>query len=213
MKATLVLCDGDRVEPKNLNRQHFRAADVGTSKPEALASYLKAQYPKLSVTPISSYLTEELADYAISEEMLGLPMTLFMCVDNHPSRITGLNLADKYGAPCYLAGNEYWSAEAYLYQPVWKDSPADPRLIYPELLEETSGDPTTASCTGDATDDNPQLITANIQAASYLLQLFSFWSLQAPELDTETEAFWPIHYSVNAGKIITWKLGDRCPST
>lgn len=43
----LILADFDRVEPSNLNRQHFFLSDLGKPKAEALAAYLKAINPTI----------------------------------------------------------------------------------------------------------------------------------------------------------------------
>lgn len=43
-----VLCDGDRVETSNLNRQNFESSDVGYSKVKALQKRLQAINPDIS---------------------------------------------------------------------------------------------------------------------------------------------------------------------
>src|SRR5690606_35564547 len=53
----LTLVDKDRVEPHNLNRQNFTAADVGTQKVHALAKRLLAINPSAEINAIDDWVT------------------------------------------------------------------------------------------------------------------------------------------------------------
>jgi molybdopterin/thiamine biosynthesis adenylyltransferase len=53
----LTLVDKDRVEPHNLNRQNFTAADVGTQKVDALAKRLLAINPSATVRAVDDWVT------------------------------------------------------------------------------------------------------------------------------------------------------------
>ncbi len=52
----LILADFDRVEPSNLNRQHYFLSDVGKPKTDALAEHLRRINPKIELKLISKKL-------------------------------------------------------------------------------------------------------------------------------------------------------------
>lgn len=53
----LTLVDKDQVEPHNLNRQNFTAADVGTQKVDALARRLLAINPSATIRAVNDWVT------------------------------------------------------------------------------------------------------------------------------------------------------------
>lgn len=75
----LTLADGDKVEQKNLERQHFVHQDLGLNKAEALAIRYSAAFG-LEIDVVSAYMetTNSLSKYA--------PDLLISCVDNNASR-------------------------------------------------------------------------------------------------------------------------------
>mgnify|MGYP000856154200 CR=1 FL=1 len=60
------------------------------------------------------------------------------------------------------------SAEAYYYRRRWKGTARDPRVYYPEINQDRSGDPraTSIGCTGEVQNQNRQLVSANLMAAA-----------------------------------------------
>lgn len=83
----LVLIDHDRVEPHNLLRQHFYAADVGKFKSQALAERLARQFGrpiKYSVYPYDAELVaEEFGGGMYTRMAQGI---IIGCVDNAEAR-------------------------------------------------------------------------------------------------------------------------------
>lgn len=57
--GTLILIDFDQVDISNLNRQQYKACQVGMDKPQALAENLREIAPYLSVIPYSQKLTPD----------------------------------------------------------------------------------------------------------------------------------------------------------
>lgn len=55
----LILIDFDRVDLTNLNRQQYKAAQIGRYKPEALAENLLEISPYLNIQPVVARLKEE----------------------------------------------------------------------------------------------------------------------------------------------------------
>jgi hypothetical protein len=200
----LILLDGDEVEEKNLNRQFFSAEDIGSAKTAALAARLTALEPAMTVEQDPKYLTDgaELPEGS----------NLFVCVDNHPARAMCLDIADRCGVNCYISGNEYYEAEAFLYLPQWKNTALDPRIYYPDILTDEAGDPRyPATCTGEAQVSAPQLAAANMSAANYLMTLFTWWTQQATdqEYPLDTQVHWPVHLQLASGKPRSWSVLDK----
>ena len=54
-----ILADFDRVEPSNLNRQHYQLCQVGLRKTDALRSNLLAINPDLTVRMVNDRVTED----------------------------------------------------------------------------------------------------------------------------------------------------------
>ena len=171
---SVTVIDGDKLEAKNLNRQLFTKAEIGRFKSDALATkYGCASIPKWFDSTLVRLEPED---------------WLFCVVDNHPARAAALSACDLFGCSAIIAANEVHSSEAYLYQPPMCDTEIDPRKYYPEILTSTSGDPRAASigCTGEAQENNRQLVTANFMAASLALHLYVVWAMESKGLKRET---------------------------
>ena len=112
---------------------------------------------------------------------------LICLVDNHRTRLETLEVCDEYGCQAIIAANEMHSAEAYCYRRAWKGTGRDPRVYYPEINTDTSGDPRAASigCTGEAQANNRQLVSANLMAAA-LAEGPARCGLKASRMDRET---------------------------
>jgi molybdopterin/thiamine biosynthesis adenylyltransferase len=156
MDRKIVLYDGDSYEERNLDRQLFDKRFVGVNKARALAS---------------TY-----GDRVIAKEEWFTPATsvrnnslIFCCADNHVARKNILERCDRTLSFCAIAANEYQSGQALFYRPEWKGSRLDPRVRFPDILTDTSGDPT--SCTGEAAEASPQLALYNSMSANIALWL------------------------------------------
>jgi hypothetical protein len=164
----IVLHDGDRLEEKNLDRQLFSEEDIGQYKAEALSKKLGPDFLNL-------YFTQHQAKYEEDD-------VLICCADNNPCRVAVLEEADRCSCRAIIAANEVTSAEAYFYDGAPSDyfeagGDLDPRVYYPELLKDKSGDPRAAAigCTGAAQLAQPQLVSANFMAAGLAQWLYILW--------------------------------------
>jgi hypothetical protein len=182
----ITVIDGDTLEEKNLDRQLFKGSDIGKDKAEAL----------FDVYGFNSYKSEWYFDGLIELEVSDW---LLVCVDNHPARKSALESCDQYGCRAIIGGNETTSSEAFYYQRDWKKTPLDPRVYYPEISTSTTGDPMRASagCTGEAQEQNRQLVTANFMAAALMGHLFMVWAIEARKLDKETKLHLPFQLNQN----------------
>lgn len=185
----VVLVDGDKLEPKNLNRQLFTKADIGRNKAEALAFRYGCGF-------VSAY-------FSIGSIELYQDDWLMVAVDNHPARLAALRDTDMNRCRAIFGANETYSSESYYYEPSYKDSARDPRVFMPEVLTSTAGDPHAAriGCTGEAAAENPQLVTANMMAASLMSHLYSFWRFAAPKLDIDVLGVVPWRYCANQTRL------------
>ena len=182
----ITIVDGDTLEKKNLDRQLFTEGDIGRNKADALAAHLEC-----------SYVDEWYSPYMVKHSPHDW---IFCCVDNSPSRLECLKSCDMYECKCIVAANETTSSEAYLYLPAWRGiHHLDPRCYYPELLSNKAGHPAQAAagCTGEAQQQNRQLVTANFMAAALAGHLFVVWAMEARKLKPETKASLPNRLNQN----------------
>lgn len=208
MQATdelLYLVDGDRVEEGNLGRQLFLLEDVGLLKAEAMCLRLGPR-----VTPVARYLQP----LHIQQTGWTEGATLILsAVDNHTARRLCLELADVKQIPCVLMGNEESDAEAFYYLPEMRNSPADPRILVPELLRDTDPRDPTRSCLATL-ERARQTRLANLTAATLGLNLLAWWSVLHeafascdPQARLKLQQRAPIRISYRAGSFHTtyWK--------
>lgn len=192
----VVLIDPDILEDKNLNRQLFTKKDLGKGKAYALADKYGCRHEEGWY--FDGKLELESADW------------LLACVDNHPARRSVLASCDQSGCRAILGGNETTSAEAFYYQPDWKGSPLDPRIYYPDISTSEANDPRAGAigCTGEAQSAKPQLVTANLMAASLMGHLLAAWHLEAGKLSKEARVHLPFHLLQNLSSTQTKKVID-----
>jgi molybdopterin/thiamine biosynthesis adenylyltransferase len=185
----IVIMDGDKLEERNLERQLFRADQIGEYKARALADMIGAE-------SINAYLTAQ-TDLPLSADA-GEWDWLFVMVDNHKARRLALNLADRKGFRVLVGANEHTDAQGYYYSPHMLGGGGDPRVRWPEILTEDSGDP--VSCQGAAREATPQLAIVNMLAAAYMMHLFYFYMEKAPKVSV---AYHPLLHDSNFAKIQT----------
>jgi hypothetical protein len=182
--SEILVMDGDLLEPRNLDRQMFPESYLGWNKAEALADLYKISYSPEYLSPDSVCLSN-------GANVEGI----FCCADNHPARASTLELVDQGKAKwAIIGGNEYTDSEAYAYQAPWKGTQFDPRVFYPEINTDESGDPLNPlACQGVAQIGHPQLALANYLAAGFMAHLYWFTTYHGHEVTLEN---WPkIHQS------------------
>lgn len=191
--AEITLIDGDTLETKNLNRQLFDARQVGLNKAQALAARYGCRH-------IPEWFARGKIRHQRNDWLLCL-------VDNHRTRLEALEVCDESGCQAICAANEMHSAEAYYYRRQWQGTNRDPRVYYPEINSDRSGDPraTAIGCTGEAQANNRQLVSANLMAAALAEHLFVLWQLKAPRMDAETVAVLPYKFGANLSRLETYK--------
>ncbi len=170
---SLTLADGDKVERKNLERQHFIQRDLDTNKAEALALRYSSAFG-IQIDAIPLYLEDEYSIQKTEADMV------IGCVDNNASRkvikewITAPHSNERFWIDC---GNEEnsgqvvcgFSPSRYVYH-TYEDSFSLPIVteIYPSLLSLESKFNSQLSC-AEIAQSAPQNMMANITAASIAL--------------------------------------------
>ncbi|MBA7639104.1 hypothetical protein ES703_46762 [subsurface metagenome] len=134
----LVLIDHDRVEPHNLLRQHFYAADVGKFKSQALAERLARQFGRrigYSVYPYDTELVGE--DYGSGLYTRMAQGIIIGCVDTPEAR---RSIAHNFGFSNWWldAGNGHSSGQVLFGN---SDSPNALEWSFDESCQQVSGLP------------------------------------------------------------------------
>lgn len=160
----ITVIDADILEEKNLERQTiYTREDIGKPKAEAIAKRVRCNH-------ISRFIRKD--------DPLKMKKTdvMFICADNNPARKYGLTIVDAGKATAIVCGNEYDSAQSYIYKAEWAGLPdKDPRLFFPEILTDESNDVTEPDCT-EQYESTPQLAIFNASSAILGAQLYYLWT-------------------------------------
>ena len=173
-ESPLAVVDGDSFEPKNMDRQLFPESMLGMNKAAAMAMLYDVQYKK-------EYYQLGTVDH-ISTDLI------FGCVDNHRARLAILQSCDMYGCKAIIAGNEKTSASAMYYEPSFLNSWKDPRVRYPEIATDHTGDPLAREmgCVAEIQSGTTQLVSANHLAVSLAMHLAVVWLKERSSMNEDT---------------------------
>lgn len=194
LKQPIMLIDGDTLEEKNLDRQLFSTEQIGQNKAQALAGQYNCSF-------LPEYFHSGLRRFQPQDVLL-------CCADNHACRKEVLSACDRDKCRSVIGGNEYTDAEAYWYEPEWKDTHNDPRIAYPEILTNRSGDPLAPVGCVEAAKERPQLVLANAEAAVLMMHLYYFYTQVCLDLPGETMKDWPVRERISAYRPFVVKYGD-----
>lgn len=178
-ERTIAVVDGDVLEEKNLDRQLFNYQDIGVNKAQALsAKYGCEAWETWYYHGLVSHYTSDL---------------IHVCADNHAARSEAIKACDFEGCSAIISCNETTSAEAFYYRSEWKGTPMDPRVYYPEIESDRSGDPRAAAmgCVEAAAAGNTQLVSANLMAAALALHLHVVWRMYEPTMESQAKQHLP----------------------
>ena len=160
--------DGDTYEKKNQSRQLFPPEFVGKNKAVAQAERLAPFAP--NVMAHAEYLNQDRLSDAILLSGCEMPLVI-TAVDREMSRhvvIKALDdLSNDMNYACILPGNGYESANCFTY---WcQDGAIAPVHPFNFCSEWAAPTDTIPGACGDQAVDSPQLIAANMKAASFVL--------------------------------------------
>lgn len=169
----IFVIDGDRVEEKNYERQHG-AGSSGQMKAEVMVAALseKINY-RGRLSAITSYVTPQTQNSNLIKQALGNNSTVFVCVDNNPSRVFVEDLLNQHADFTLISGgNDLSSGQVNIHVKrkgvVLTPSPSE---INPEILNDDEAFPDEVACT-EAVISDPQLLFANLSVATAMLNIW-----------------------------------------
>jgi molybdopterin/thiamine biosynthesis adenylyltransferase len=110
----ITLVDKDHVEPHNLNRQNFTAADIGRQKVHALAARLLAINPAASIRAVDDWVTPANADALVTDVDIVFDTIDFLSLEG----IVALHDAGlAQGKPIIAPLSAGWGAAALYFPP------------------------------------------------------------------------------------------------
>lgn len=158
----IVFIDGDQVSSGNLLRQVlYRRDDVGIKKVVAAKRALG------NPSNVSVYENFIDGDWRPNKNSV-----IFGCTDNNPAKKHILLAADRRKCSVIIGANEHESAQSCIYLPDWKGTKQDPRVRWPEILTDVTGNPLTDRHCTDEQEAFPQLAIFNNWAAANALLLY-----------------------------------------
>jgi hypothetical protein len=172
--AQFFIMDGDRLEERNLDRQVFDQRDIGNWKVCGLSN----KDGSGRIVPIPKFYHGsplELANIPVHGDIRQLIDYVICVADNHEARKFALELGDDLHRPVFIAANELFDSEAYVYYHDWKGTPRDPRVAHPSILTDRTGSPLHCQ---EEQQASPQLAVANFAAAAKCATMVWRWMVE-----------------------------------
>ncbi len=166
------LVDGDLVEGRNLQRQHFTRKDLRRNKASALHEKARDLLKREGVQAHAFYLTEPEQLHQIARNYSAV--ILIGGVDNHPARKVQEQFVRETKVPTYylcLANGENSGEVFATYQVDGAQYGFFRSHIDPSVLTDEEGDPTRRSCGQQLDAGSIQTLVANRKAAIIALEL------------------------------------------
>ncbi len=172
--AEVVVIDGDRVEEKNLERQHG-IESLNQNKASILVDQLKKKLGlKCGIRAVTKYFSQKTRN---DEDFrcIGDDVQLFVCVDNDATRVFCERHVEKLqNATMVVGGNDFATGQAQLFiRRGGKNLTPKISQIAPEILLMKDEFPDELGC-DVAVVSQPQLIFVNNSIANAMLNLW--WS-------------------------------------
>lgn len=170
----LVLVDGDEYEEKNKTRQAF---DELGDKAAVQASWVARKFPRLGVQAVAQYISADGTNDTVPvADVLKSGDVIFSCLDNHKTRKL---VADHCGrlrdVVLISGGNDYTDGNIQVFvRQAGQDKTCRLDKHHPELAVPRDKSPHEMSCE-ELANSAPQLIFANLAAASIMLDAFYAW--------------------------------------
>lgn len=161
----VLLVDGDQYEPKNFERQEF--TKVG-NKADVKADELEVKFRNIGFNTFEEYINEANVDSVIQEGNV-----VFICVDNHKSRMVINNYCKNLQDVTLISGgNELTDGNAQLYvKRGGEELTPDLCAYHPEIANPDDKLPDEMSCE-ELSVSEPQLYFANLGVATLMCWLF-----------------------------------------
>lgn len=180
---TFLLVDGDTYEPKNYERQEF--SRLG-NKAEIKRTDLQMAYPRLEVRSFDNYIDSDNIGEVIKDDDI-----VFMCVDNHKSRMIVSNYCTTLKNITLISGgNDFTDGNVQIYvRKDGKDLTPDLCRYHPEIKNPDDKMPHEMSCQ-ELAQVEPQLYFANLGAAT--IMCWAFYNVVVKEEYDRSEIYFDI---------------------
>lgn len=187
--STVILCDGDLVEKKNLVRQNFVSCDLGRNKAEVLAERYSAAFG-MECRYVPRYIEgEEELRQLLYPDYANALVILIGAVDNNRSRQMCNEVFCKAKNLVYIdSGNGL--ANGQVVCGIRKGGRTVQKPVagfYPDILDPVDKFPSELSC-AEASVSSPQAMTANLMAATLTLCML-YNIIAGGELSTRMTTF------------------------
>ena len=187
--STVIICDGDLVEDKNLVRQNFVKCDLGRNKAQVLAERYAGAFGMETCYKPDYIEDEQTLIKLLTPSVEDALVILLGAVDNNRSRRLCNDVFYKAKTLIYIdAGNGV--ANGQVVCGVRKGGRTARKPVagyYRDILDPTDKFPTELSC-AEASQSSPQAIAANLMAATLTLSML-YNILACGELNTRMATF------------------------
>lgn len=179
----ILLVDGDEYEPKNFERQVF--LDMG-NKAEVKADELLMKFPNLRVDSYDAYINE-----ANIAEVIRNGDIVFMCVDNHKTRMIVNNYCKNLTDVTLISGgNEFEDGNVQIYvKKGGQDLTPDLCAYHPEIANPDDRLPEEMGCE-ELAQSAPQLYFTNLYVAT--LMCCAFYNVVVKEEYERSEVYFDV---------------------
>ncbi len=190
----VLLVDGDKYEPKNYERQEFTTLG---NKAEVKVEELKYKFSNIKFESNNSYIDEDNISDIINEGNI-----IFICVDNHKSRMIINNYCKTLNNFTIISGgNELTDGNVQLYvRKEGKDLTPDLCKYHPEIAKPNDKLPTEMSCE-ELSKSEPQLYFTNLGVAT--LMCWTFYNAVIGNRFKRSEVYFDIE-TMNSLSKVRW---------
>lgn len=183
LTCKILLLDGDTYEMKNYSRQEF--SEIG-SKSEVKEIELQMKYPRLRFMSENVFITEANIGQYIKDGNI-----IFICVDNHKSRMIISNYCKTLkDVTVFSGGNEFEDGNVQIYvRRNGQDLTPDLCSYHPEIQNPDDKLPTEMSCE-ELANSAPQLYFTNLGVAT--IMCWAFYNVIIREKWLKSEIYFDI---------------------
>ena len=194
--AEILLVDGDEYEQKNYERQEF--SRIG-NKADIKATELEMKFKDLRFHAFEAFVNESTIEGVIKEGDI-----VFLCVDNHKTRMIVSNYCKKLQDVILISGgNDFVDGNVQIYvRKAGKDITPDLCAYHPEIANPDDKLPEEMSCE-ELANSEPQLYFANLGVAT--LMCWSFYNAVVKEQYERSEVYFDLTSMTTDAKIRTVK--------
>lgn len=197
LNPSILLVDGDTFEPKNYERQVF--TQMG-NKAEVKAEDLMLKFSSLRVDSYDAYINEANIAEAIRNGDI-----VFLCVDNHKTRLIANNYCKQLENVTLISGgNDFEDGNVQIYiRKGGQDVTPDLCTYHPEIANPDDKLPEEMGCE-ELAQSEPQLYFTNLYVAT--LMCCAFYNVVVKEQYERSEVYFDIRTMSADAKIRILKI-------